>query len=168
MHDIDDIRRENLKSIESEAGGTTAAATRLGMSVAQFSNLREGAKDSKTGKPRGMRKETARKIEAAANKPIGWLDQDHKFVSNVIPAAPALSASLDALTVAIAAQPQQAREALAKDLAILAVAPRDPETKARVLAALEKPRLPVETADFSGKPPAAVQGTERPHFLPKP
>jgi len=77
MRDIDDIRRDNLKIIESEAGGPTAAAASLHMSTAQFTNLRDGAKDSKTGKPRGMRKDTARKIEAAAGKHPGWMDVDH-------------------------------------------------------------------------------------------
>lgn len=77
MKDIDQIRRENLKLLELEAGSPTSAAKLAGMSLAQFANLREGAKDSKTGKPRGMRKETARKIEASVGKPVGWLDVDH-------------------------------------------------------------------------------------------
>lgn len=77
MKDIDEIRRENMRLIEREAGGTTEAATLCGMSPSQFANLRDGAKDSKTGKQRGMRKETARRIEASAKKPEGWLDIDH-------------------------------------------------------------------------------------------
>ncbi len=75
MWDIDNIRRDKLRLIEKEAGSATNAASLLGMSIAQFSNLRDGAKDSKTGRPRGMRKETARRIEEAAGKPAGWLDQ---------------------------------------------------------------------------------------------
>lgn len=78
MTDIDEIRRGNLRAIELEFGGPAGAAKRLGMSNSQFTNLRDGAKDSKTGKPRGMRKETARRIEAAAGKPSGWLDIDHQ------------------------------------------------------------------------------------------
>lgn len=78
MKDIDEIRRENMALLERESGGATAAAERVGMSQAQWSNLRAGAADSKTGKPRGMRKETARKIEAGARKPAGWLDVDHR------------------------------------------------------------------------------------------
>jgi len=74
MRDIDEIRRENLRQIENELGGATEAAKIVGMSPAQFINLRTGAKDSKTGKPRGMRKETARRIEIALQKPLGWLD----------------------------------------------------------------------------------------------
>lgn len=82
MRDIDEIRRDNLRQLEDELGGPSAAAKQLEMSVAQFANLRDGAKDSKTGKPRGMRKETARRIEQAGSKPVGWLDQDHTISSS--------------------------------------------------------------------------------------
>ena len=77
MKDIDQIRRENLLILEEEAGSPTAMAARVGMGYSQYINLRKGVKDSKTGKPRGMRKETARKIESAYGKPPGWLDIDH-------------------------------------------------------------------------------------------
>ncbi|MDN7933629.1 MULTISPECIES: hypothetical protein [Burkholderia cepacia complex] len=77
MKDIDQIRRDNLKIIEAEKGGPAAAAMALGMSHSQFTNLRDGAKDSKTGRPRGMRAATARNIETRADKPLGWLDTDH-------------------------------------------------------------------------------------------
>lgn len=77
MKDIDDIRRENLLALENESGGASAVARLLAMSPSQFMNLRDGAKDSKSGKPRGMRKETARRIELAAGKPTGWLDENH-------------------------------------------------------------------------------------------
>ncbi|QWA09823.1 hypothetical protein GTU79_21315 [Sodalis ligni] len=77
MKDIDEIRRDNLRHIEQECGGPSATAELVGMSPGQFVNLRDGAKDSKTGKARGMRKETARRIEVAAGKPKGWLDVDH-------------------------------------------------------------------------------------------
>lgn len=73
--DIDEIRRRNIKTLEKQHG--PALAKRAGMSPSQFYNLRDGAKDSKTGKPRGMRKETAWKIEDAAGVPRGWLDIDH-------------------------------------------------------------------------------------------
>ncbi|EID3014080.1 hypothetical protein LB105_003982 [Salmonella enterica] len=79
MKDIDDIRRDNIRLLEAELGGPTEAANRVGMSPAQFSNLKKGAKDSKTGRPRGMHKNTARRIEKAAGKPAGWLDIDHSI-----------------------------------------------------------------------------------------
>lgn len=74
MQDIDEIRRKAMEMLEQEVGGPVAAAARAGMSYSQWANLRSGAQDSKTGKPRGMRKETARKIEAAFGKAEGWLD----------------------------------------------------------------------------------------------
>lgn len=82
MKDIDDIRRDNLRIIETERGGPSEASKALDMSAAQFANLRDGAKDSKTGKPRGMRKETARRIEEKAGKPSGWLDADHSAATS--------------------------------------------------------------------------------------
>lgn len=78
MRDIDQIRRDNMLAIEREIGGATAAAERSGMSQAQWTNLRSGAVDSKTGKRRGMRKETARRIEESVGKPPGWLDAEHE------------------------------------------------------------------------------------------
>jgi len=77
MKDIDELRRENIRKIEGELGSAAITAKAIGMSLAQYLNLRDGAKDSKTGKPRGMRKETARKIEEATGKPQGWLDSMH-------------------------------------------------------------------------------------------
>lgn len=81
MKDIDEIRRDNIRLIEQECGGPASAASRIGMSHTQYTNLRNGAKDSKTGNPRGMRKGTARRIEEALNKPMGWLDIDHSQYS---------------------------------------------------------------------------------------
>lgn len=86
MRDIDEIRRTNLLALEKLEGGTSAVAKRVGMSDSQFANLRDGAKDSRTGKPRGMRKETAWRFEDAFNKPRGWLDQDHSESLSSLPA----------------------------------------------------------------------------------
>jgi len=84
MKDIDDIRRDNMLTLETEVGGPTAAASRvvspdtgIQWSQPQWSNLRGGAKDSKTKKKRGMLKKTARLIEAAFGRHEGWLDLDH-------------------------------------------------------------------------------------------
>ncbi len=74
MKDIDEVRRAAMRLLEKEAGSVAAAAKQAGMSYSQWVNLRSGAIDSKTGKPRGMRKETARKIEAAFGKTEFWLD----------------------------------------------------------------------------------------------
>ena len=93
MKDIDETRRNNLRIIENECGSPSDAANSVGMSLSQFANLRDGAKDSQTGKRRGMRKETARRIEKAAGKPEGWLDVDRAGVlANIIETSHAPSA----------------------------------------------------------------------------
>ncbi|MEF9340960.1 S24 family peptidase [Ralstonia solanacearum species complex bacterium KE101] len=78
--DIDEIRRENIRRLEARHGAP-ALAERAGMSLSQFYNLRDGAKDSKTGKRRGMRKETAWKIEEAAGVERGYLDSLHPEIA---------------------------------------------------------------------------------------
>ncbi|RRA01944.1 hypothetical protein [Burkholderia cepacia] len=103
MKEIDEIRRDNLRIIETEHGGPAAAAAVLGMSHSQFTNLRDGAKDSKTGRPRGMRATTARKIDELAGKPAGWLDTDHSLVATD-PTASGQPAGWDKLTQAQRAQ----------------------------------------------------------------
>lgn len=83
--DIDIVRRENLGIIVREVGGNRALADLLGRSESQVSQLLNGSKHFKSNKQRGMRKETARKIEQAVGKPIGWLDIDHKAMTNEPP-----------------------------------------------------------------------------------
>ena len=73
--DIDEIRRINIKALWEKQRSALIDACK--MQPAQFYNLRDGAPDSKTGKPRGMRKETAWKIEDAAGVPRGYLDKLH-------------------------------------------------------------------------------------------
>ena len=75
--DIDDIRRANVRLLQQAAGSARLAADKVGMSYAQFVNYRDGAKDSRSGKKRAMRKETAWRIEDAFGMPRGWLDQPH-------------------------------------------------------------------------------------------
>lgn len=75
--DIDEIRRANIRQLEQIAGSKTAAADRVGMTYAQYLNYRNGAREQKTGKTRGMRKETAWRFEDAFGKPRGWLDTNH-------------------------------------------------------------------------------------------
>ena len=75
--DIDDVRRENIHALEAMAGAPKDVADRVGMTYAQYVNLRDGAKDTRSGKPRGMRKETAWRFEDAFGMPRGWLDAPH-------------------------------------------------------------------------------------------
>lgn len=82
--DIDELRRTNICALEKEAGSPKKAAELVDMTYVQYLNYRNGAKETKTGKVRGMRKETAWRFEDAFNKPRGWLDQDHS--SYLLPA----------------------------------------------------------------------------------
>jgi len=77
MKTVDEIRRDNMRILQSEAGSATKAANMMRWPLPQFSNLRDGVPDSQSGKRRGMRPDTARKLEKAFGKPEGWLDKDH-------------------------------------------------------------------------------------------
>jgi hypothetical protein len=75
--DIDEIRRINIRDLEKRAGSPRVIADLVGMTYVQYVNLRDGAKDPRSGKQRGMRKETAWRFEDAFQMPRGWLDTDH-------------------------------------------------------------------------------------------
>lgn len=77
MKSIDDIRRQNLQTLERQFGSLKGLADALDRSESQVSQWKNGAANSGTGKPRGMRTETARYIEEKTKMPPGWLDQDH-------------------------------------------------------------------------------------------
>jgi hypothetical protein len=74
---IDDIRRENLAHLREELGGLRPLAQKTERNDSQVSQWIQGSKNSGTGKPRGMRSDTARFIEGKCGKPSGWLDADH-------------------------------------------------------------------------------------------
>jgi hypothetical protein len=75
----DEIRRENLRILVSETGGVAKLADRLGISGSQVSQWKNASPDSKTGKPRAMQDESARRLENACGKPRGWMDQQHSI-----------------------------------------------------------------------------------------
>lgn len=77
MPTLPDIRRENLAHLVKEAGGTAAFARLLGSSDSQIAQWMHGAKESRTGKPRGMSHDTCRRIERSTGRPPGWMDQAH-------------------------------------------------------------------------------------------
>lgn len=85
MKSVDEIRRENLALLRSELGSLRALAALLERDESQVSQWMQGSKNSGTGKPRGMRSETARYIEERAKKKPGWMDADHSDTSNVSP-----------------------------------------------------------------------------------
>lgn len=83
MKTVDEIRRARLALLVDEYGTAARLADVIGCSPAQVSQWINASKDSKTGKPRGMRKETARNIEERCSRPVGWLDGlDSRPVAN--------------------------------------------------------------------------------------
>lgn len=74
MKTCDEIRRVRLAQIIEQAGASTAVANALGVSPAMVSQWKRGSLDSKTKKQRTISNETARKIEIAFSKPVGWMD----------------------------------------------------------------------------------------------
>jgi hypothetical protein len=78
MKTINDIHRENLQLLVEEFEGATSVANKIGCSPSQFSQWANASENSGTGKPRGMSAASARRIEKACEKPVGWMDVDHK------------------------------------------------------------------------------------------
>lgn len=74
---VDDIRRENLIALISEARTAAALGARSGLNPSLISQWKTGAPDSKTGKPRQLSSESCRRLETAMKKPTGWMDQQH-------------------------------------------------------------------------------------------
>lgn len=89
MTTIDVIHKANLQLLAKEFGGVTSVAAKIGCSSSQYSQWMNGSENSGTGKPRGMRSASARRIEQALGKPVGWMDTSHaeaepaKFDANV-------------------------------------------------------------------------------------
>lgn len=77
MHEIGDIRLANLELVISEMGSLERLAVAADTSSVYLSQVRNRAQDSKTGRPRQMGTAMARRIEAAAGKPPGWMDVHH-------------------------------------------------------------------------------------------
>lgn len=89
MQTIEEIYRQRLAQLIAEHQGQSALSKTIGKSPAQISQWLNGSKDSKTGKPRTMSRDTAREIERLTGKPIGWMDQptesEFKTVANTSP-----------------------------------------------------------------------------------
>lgn len=84
MSTIEETRRANLIALRDEAGGVRKLAEKVGVSEAQLSQWINASKDSRTGKPRGMRRESARRIEEAMGRGPGWLDAVHDEAPRLI------------------------------------------------------------------------------------
>lgn len=77
MKTIDEIRRLNLVEAIRRVGTAAELAKRADVSAAYLSQLKNLQPESKTGKPKAMGDEAARKIERALGETRGWMDVDH-------------------------------------------------------------------------------------------
>lgn len=79
---IDDIRHANLLILINSPGGIAELAKKLGhKNGTQISQWKNRSPDSKTGKPRAISTISARRIESALKKELGWMDHDHSSAS---------------------------------------------------------------------------------------
>lgn len=163
MPTIDEIRRGNLEALVQELGGNKALAETVGVSESQMNQWVNGAKESKTGKARGMRLASCHRIEDATGKPRGWLDTLHKIAEThelgkpgpgfqaPMARSPSLREAMATLADAIQAVPRDARPALQPMLLALVLAPDSRELRedlAITLAQLATPSDLVQRAGF--------------------
>ncbi|WP_433867036.1 S24 family peptidase [Ralstonia wenshanensis] len=85
MKTIDEIRLDNLLLAISRAGTATALAEKSGLSAAYISQIKNRQPDSKTGKPKNMGDDAARKIESGLGEMRGWMDVDHSTTAQPFP-----------------------------------------------------------------------------------
>lgn len=77
MKTIDEIRRENLALAVKRMHTASALADKAGIDAAYLSQVKNQTRESKTGKPRKMGDDVARKIERAIGEPEGWMDTEN-------------------------------------------------------------------------------------------
>lgn len=75
MKTIEETYRDRLKMLISEYGSQNALAHVINKSATQISQWLNASPDSKTGRPRAIKSDTAREIEIATGKPYAWFDQ---------------------------------------------------------------------------------------------
>lgn len=75
MKTIEETYQDRLNMLIAEYGSAAELSKVIDKSPAQISQWVKGAPDSKTGKPRSMKSETAREIEIKTGKPRAWFDQ---------------------------------------------------------------------------------------------
>lgn len=84
MRTIEEIRRARLKLLVKEFGSYAALNELLGLASrdSTLSQVGNAAANSETGKPRGMGSVLARRLEAIASKPPGWMDNDPDLIGS--------------------------------------------------------------------------------------
>lgn len=79
LPDISDIRRENLRALEKEAGGRKTLSEAMDIQYSQLTNVLS------TNHSRNIGNAMARKAERSMGKPEGWLDQPQAPQSAIVP-----------------------------------------------------------------------------------
>ena len=77
MKTIDEIRRDNLQLAVKRFRTAAALAEKAGVAAAYLSQIKNQTPESKTGKPKAMGDDVARKIERAIGESEGWMDTEH-------------------------------------------------------------------------------------------
>lgn len=77
MKKISEIRRDNLLIALARMGAASKLASVAGVSAVYLSQVKNRSPESKTGKPKTMGDDVARKIEVALSEPEGWMDTPH-------------------------------------------------------------------------------------------
>jgi hypothetical protein len=84
MKTVEEVRRERLSILKNEAGSLVALNDKLGLNArdSTLSQILNGAKNSKTGKPKEMGSKLARDLERATGKEVGWMDTDPALLNH--------------------------------------------------------------------------------------
>lgn len=83
MNTIAEIRHANLLALIDELGTQDAIAAAVETSPVYISQIVNRYPDSKTGKPRQIGDQLARKLERCCNKPTGWMDNVHRYAPTI-------------------------------------------------------------------------------------
>jgi len=79
MKTIDEIRRDNLLLAIKRYGTIAALAEAAEVSAAYLSQIKNRTPENKTGRPKGMGGDVARKLERAIREAPGWMDVEHNL-----------------------------------------------------------------------------------------
>lgn len=80
MKTIDEIRRKNLEIAIGRVRTAAALAGLIGTAPAYLSQIKRSTPDSKSGTPKTMGDDVARRIEVAIGESVGWMDADHSNI----------------------------------------------------------------------------------------
>ncbi len=89
MKKSSDIRHANLLLAIRRIGSARKLADLAEVNAAYLSQVKSGSPESKTGKPKTMGDDVARKIEDALGEPEGWMDVEHEVQQDAANDAPA-------------------------------------------------------------------------------